>query len=353
MDGTAGDRGLARDENDPDDAAKSIALLHARYQAIWDHAPLGVVVYDARLSVVDCNDTFARLIGSSREHLLGLGMDELRDQRHREPLRRALAGEVVTVDAPYEATTSGRWLWLRATFVPLRDIAGEVTHAMVLVPDRNPEGTLRAVGQLTRQLTEVKRIARVATWTWDAARDVYALSPELHELLGTDRSTFVPTLERVAGMIPPEERAAIAEELRNVLRERRPFAQREIQFLRPDGEPGWVILRADLHYDGAGRSLGAWGTVQDVSDERALEARYRQAQKMAPMDRLTPSVAHDFSNLLTVILTNLGMAIARLPSDAEVRAEMNDALSAAKHAATLVRGLLDPTRTQRAEPGDH
>jgi PAS domain S-box-containing protein len=323
--------------------------LRARYEALWEHAPLGVVVYDTRLSVVDCNDTFARMIGSPRERLIGLGMDELRDQRHREPLRRALAGEVVASYGASTVTTSSRWLWLRATFVPLRDGSEAVDHAMVLLSDGNPEGTSRVFGQLTRQLTEMQRIARAATWTWDAARGVYALSPELHDLLGTDRSTFVPTLEALAQLIPADERASVAEELDDVFRERRHFAQREIGFVRTDGEPRAAIVRGDWHYDGAGRPVSAWGTVQDVTRERALEERYRQSQKMEPIGRLTASMAHDFNNLLTVILTNLGMAADSLPADADVHTELGDALSAATRATTLVRRLLDYGRRQQQE----
>ena len=125
------------------EAAVNAARHQALYNTVFEHAPLGIVLYDQLLTVVDCNDVFAHTLGSTRERIVGLTMDDFRDQRYRELVLRALAGQIIKEEVPYEATTSERWLWVAAIFVPLRDATGAVSHAMVFVRERSADGAAR------------------------------------------------------------------------------------------------------------------------------------------------------------------------------------------------------------------
>jgi len=140
---------IARDVTRLRDAELNATRHKTLFNAIFEHAPVGIVVYDRSLTVIDCKATFARIIGSPRERIIGLSMEELRDQRHREAVLRALGGEIITEEALYETTASNRSMWVLATFVPLRDVTGCVGHAMVFVRDRAAEGEAKDVAHLT------------------------------------------------------------------------------------------------------------------------------------------------------------------------------------------------------------
>jgi two-component system, cell cycle sensor histidine kinase and response regulator CckA len=51
----------------------------------------------------------------------------------------------------------------------------------------------------------------------------------------------------------------------------------------------------------AGRSL-ILGVIRDVTEQRLLETEFRRAQRMEAVGRLAGGVAHDFNNMLMVIL---------------------------------------------------
>ncbi len=98
-------------------------------------------------------------------------------------------------------------------------------------------------------------------------------------------------------------------------------------------------------------SIGHFLAVkEDVTEHRLLEDQFRQAQKMEAVGRLAGGVAHDFNNILTVIMGYTG-AIAAEPGLAEhVRADLAEVQAAAKRAAGLTGQLLAFSRRQVIQP---
>jgi PAS domain S-box-containing protein len=79
----------------------------------------------------------------------------------------------------------------------------------------------------------------------------------------------------------------------------------------------------------------------DVTEQRQLEERLRQAQKLEAIGRLSGGMAHDFNNLLTIILGNMELIDAALPPGADRLGELiGEVQSAARRGARLIRNLL-------------
>jgi PAS domain S-box-containing protein len=102
--------------------------------------------------------------------------------------------------------------------------------------------------------------------------------------------------------------------------------------------------------DAQGRAVGVLGIAWDVTEQRALEAQLRQAQKMEAIGQLAGGVAHDFNNLLTAILGNLSLVNARLPEADPGRELVAAAEGAAQRAATLTSQLLGFSRQTLLRP---
>jgi len=99
-----------------------------------------------------------------------------------------------------------------------------------------------------------------------------------------------------------------------------------------------------------GELLGFFVTVYDLTEQKRLEARLLQAQKMEAIGQLTGGIAHDFNNLLGVVIGNLQL-IERSVADAPaVSRRLHTAMRAAVRGADLTRRLLALARRQILDP---
>jgi two-component system, cell cycle sensor histidine kinase and response regulator CckA len=90
--------------------------------------------------------------------------------------------------------------------------------------------------------------------------------------------------------------------------------------------------------------------MQDVSDQKRMEDELRQAQKMEAIGRLAGGVAHDFNNMLNVILVNSELSLMVDGLTDKQRNYMQQIQQAAERSADLTRQLLAFSRKQPAQP---
>ncbi len=88
----------------------------------------------------------------------------------------------------------------------------------------------------------------------------------------------------------------------------------------------------------------------DVSEQKALETKFAQSQKMQAVGQLAGGVAHDFNNLLTVIIGNCEFLLMRHQAGDPSFKEINEVHQNALRAAALVGQLLAFSRKQTMQP---
>jgi hypothetical protein len=91
-------------------------------------------------------------------------------------------------------------------------------------------------------------------------------------------------------------------------------------------------------------------TVHDVTQRKLLEEQFRQAQKMDAVGRLAGGVAHDFNNVLNVILGYAELTLRTLDEGDRRRRNLLEIRKAGEHAASLTRQLLAFGRGQVLQP---
>lgn len=170
------------------------------------------------------------------------------------------------------------------------------------------------------------------------------------------------TADEVLGQPPqilqePYLNPTTLEEIRTALLDNR-SAVVELVTYRKNGAQYWVELKIAPVLLKTGKPTKYWVLVQrDITEYKRIEAtrakldkHLDQTQKLQAIGALASGVAHEFNNLLTVILGHAELAIQTLPTDSSACKDIQNIQKSAKHAANLTRQLLAFARQQVFEP---
>ena len=126
----------------------------------------------------------------------------------------------------------------------------------------------------------------------------------------------------------------------------------QCRICRPNGSPRSIIVDGRVYHDADGRPTRMAGVVADVTDRHRIEEALQQTQRLQAVGTIAGGVAHNFNNLLAIVLGNLDLA-SRSRSDAErIGPYLAAATAAAERGAKLTWQLLSFARQQplRSEP---
>ena len=135
---------------------------------------------------------------------------------------------------------------------------------------------------------------------------------------------------------------------------RRALAGEEVSYEYSMPGPGGETLytRSTLvpDFGPGGEVIGCYVHAVDVTEQRRTQSALAQAQKMEAIGQLTGGLAHDFNNMLTVVMGNLQGLVEALGEHPAVAEYVEPALAAAEGGAGLIRRLLAFSRQQPIVP---
>ena len=199
-------------------------------------------------------------------------------------------------------------------------------------------------------------------WTVDLNLSTTYVSPSIERVLG-----FTPEerkRQQVEEVLTPESLKLIqvlfAEELakekdKSVDPDR--SMTNEVEYYRKDRTTVWLENAMKWIRDEKGAVIGIHGVSRDISKRKKaqierdkLHAQLIQGQKMESVGRLAGGVAHDFNNMLGVILGRVEMILMGMkPGDSSFE-DLEEIQKAARRSADLTRQLLAFARRQAIAP---
>lgn len=197
-------------------------------------------------------------------------------------------------------------------------------------------------------LKEAQEVAHLGNWELDVLTNHITWSDEIYRIFGMTPSKAGLTFDAFRELVHPDDQDSIDELAEKLATER--SAQFQYRLIRPNGQVRWVSGRGKTTFDESGTPVRVFGVLQDVTDQHALENQLRQAQKMESVGRLAGGVAHDFNNMLGVILGHVDMILAKTNPDHSSYSNLKEIKKAGKRSADLTRQLLAFARQQTITP---
>ena len=171
------------------------------------------------------------------------------------------------------------------------------------------------------------------------------------EILGYPVDHTFNTLDTWIESIHPDERCQVKETLERHIDRKTPFFEQEYRVQTYDNGWRWVRCRGKVvSRNQQEQALRFSGTQMDITEYKQLERQLSQAQKMEAVGRLAGGVAHDFNNILTVIMSYSELALLQLKNDNRLYARVKEIRKAAEKATRLTRQLLMFSRGETVTP---
>ncbi|HSG81615.1 MAG TPA: PAS domain S-box protein [Gemmatimonadota bacterium] len=323
-------------------AREALRETNEKLRAIVEDSPLAIITHDMEGIVWTWNPAAEEIFGWPAAEVLGKRVPFVPTEEWNQFKRLVLRvgkGERLTAIDLRQERSDGATIYTDITAGPLRDRDGNVMGVLGVVADvtqrKKAEETQRRLAEILEGTPDLVGIATVD------GQNIY-LNPAGRNLLGVN-SESAPSPRPIWEYHTPDHAELVRDQAL-------PAAIRdgswsgEAAFVSHEGTeiPTSMVMIAHRTDD-----VVDYVSVvaRDLTEQKALEERVRQAQTMDAIGRLAGGIAHDFNNLLTTIIGHSDLLLRHL-EDGQAREDIQAIKEAGQRAASLTSQLLAFGRRQ-------
>lgn len=272
------------------------------------------------------------------------------------PEHRAMQQEAFARQARGETTRTqyrirrpdGTEAWIWDSSFPIVDDAGHLLRIVGMAADI----TEQKAGQETirrheQQLGMVLDAARIGFWEADLPTATVVYDKAWRDMLGLPADAPPPDWIFFHSRLHPDDVPRVAEMMMVHVAGGSDRFELEFRLRHQDGRWLWILSRGLIvERDASGAAVRMIGTHQDITEHRELETARRHTERLESVGSLTSGVAHNFNNLLAVILGSLERVLASPDATPALRSQLATAVRAAESGAELTRSLMALARRE-------
>ena len=338
---------------------RAILEQEARLNAFFDSSPAGMALLSTDLRYLKVNESLARINGPQVQEHLGKTIDEVLPELAPtlKPMferiiekGESFLNQEVTGEVPGAPGETHHWL---VSYFPVKDSEGKATAAGGVVIDITDNKRLEDALYKERDFVEalLDNLAEGIV-ACDADGHLTRFNRASEEIHRIPRQEVPPEqwAEHYDIFRPGQQSYAKMEEVplfRALHGER--VKDEEFIVVPKRGDPRFVSVSGGPIVDDLGQKLGAVIAMRDITEHKQMEEQLLQVQKLEAIGRLAGGVAHDFNNIIGVIIGYADILQEHLVGDETAR-QVKAIREAAERAASLTRQLLAFSRKQMLQP---
>ncbi len=348
-----------------EERTRELRESEAKYRRIVDTAIEGIIALDSNATITFINRQMALMLGYNIEEMLGqklesfLAEDQLAD--HDKQMKIRQHGENNVYERCFRKK-DGERLWTLISARSIIDADGKFTGSFGMLTDitghKQEQDSLRESEAQYRLLADHMRDV---VWLMDMNLKTTYRTPSAYKQRGYTLEEFqeLPLDRNLAPASLALAREVFAKEIPKVLTDTAYAFSRtlELEFYCKDGTTLWAESTFSLIRDESRNPLYFLCEARDITERKQaeteknkLEAQLQQAQKMESVGRLAGGVAHDFNNMLGVILGYTEIIINKLGPGHQLQRYLTQIRNAASRSASLTQQLLAFARKQTIAP---
>ena len=239
--------------------------------------------------------------------------------------------------------------WIRHSAAVARDGAGRVRRmagaAVDITEQRSAEEALRLS---ERRYALAARGSDAGLFEVDLVKRRAYYTPRFYEIWRRRPEEVGVRLDAFLRFAHPDDLPRALEQQNAFLASGRTSMTIDFRAVMPDGTVRWLRTAAAVERDEYGRPLRVAGATGDITEQKSLEQRLLQSQKMEALGQLAGGIAHDFNNVLSII----GGYATVLKRKTEAKGDLAEAAQriqeGVERAASMTREMLTFSRRNPA-----
>ena len=323
----------------------NLALRSGGY-AVWD--------YDYTTDETYNSPEMYDILGLDRQST-DLDFHSFNTRIHPEDMDKTIEGKISSAKFGTEffhtryrvRMMNNEYSWIESIACVVRDPAtGKPVKCVGLCRNVNDQmAALERLRNSERNLKRTQELAKLGSFSLRVETNVSRLSTEMASLIGMQDALVHPNLITFMAMIDPADKPRFAECL-ELAKLGQHISDLEIGVRLKSGDVEYFQCTIEPERNSKGEVETIFGSCQCVTERKALERKFMQAQKMEAVGQLTGGVAHDFNNLLMVVMGNLQLVEQLVKNDERALKRIRAALEAADKGSDLTRRMLAFSRQQ-------
>ena len=325
----------------------TIALEHSehRYRELLNNLPHYVFSVDNEDRYITVNRAVCELFGAAESEIIGkaaveVGLPpEVAAPWLEQNARTRATGKAVTCEDA--AVIHGRLHQFRAITTPLRDAAGNIVGVTgVSIDTTEQKATEHTVNSLLHAVEQLDEVM----FTTDRNGAITYVNPAFERVYGYSRDEVVGKTPRIikGGELPASHYAQLWKELLAGRSFRSEYRNRG-----KDGSLVDVVASASPIVDEAGTLSGFIAVQRDITaqkhaaeERQLLDERLGRVAQLEALGTLAGGLAHDFNNILSIILTHATLLERTVGDPVRVRSTVATLKQAVQRGAALSRQIL-------------
>jgi len=316
-----------------------------------EQSPSEIVITDVDGLIEYVNPRFEQSSGYSKEEVLGekpniLKSGKMDDNVYKELWENIAAGKQWRGEL-HNKKKNGDMYWEYASISPIFDKSGTIINyikvAEVITKRKRAEEKLQKSEEKFRTIAEF-------TYDWEYWIDVQEqfiyVSPSCKRITGYSYKEFINNSNLLISIVHPEDIKFVKKHRHNMFRNGS-ISPIEFRIIAKDGTEKWIEHVCQAVYDKDGNSLGIRGSNRDITErkqiqvtQKKLEKQIQKTQKAESLSILAGGLAHDFNNILTVILGNAELLTHKVALDNPIRNNIENIIKGALKATNLSNQML-------------
>ncbi len=318
-----------------------------RYRRLFESARDGILILDAETGrVVDVNPFLLQLLGYSYDQMYGQYIWELgvfKDiAASKEAFSTLQVNEYIRYDDLPLETLDGR-----AIAVEFVSNVYLVDHCKVIQCNiRDITAHKRDEAERKQLLAAIEQAGEAIVMTDDQGV-IQFVNPAFELTTGYSREEAVGKTPRI--LKSGEQDELFYRDLWDTISGGRIWAGRMVN-MRKDGTLYTEESTISPVRDDSGRVVNYVAVQRNITEQLRLTAQFQQAQKMEAVGLLAGGVAHDYNNMLSVILGYTELALAKVEPAGLLHEDLEEIYKAAIRSVDITRQLLTFARKQTISP---